>query len=190
MRIISKILYGLISLSIFTVYKIENAFGAITATLATESNATAAKCSTYPEIGTVRNSIYLYNDIKLCPENYHLTACQGKTVKNTSYSLLGSICSGNNATCEACPNGGKVAASYKQALSTSLVTICSWHGFTGEGLGIAYLGTVKLQTYNISVSDKADYLDIGILENCYIPANTTLSDGTGTYTNSKDCYYE
>lgn len=193
MKFISKLLYSLVSFTIFTAYKVENAFAAIKFTLASSSTATAAKCATYPSILEVRgDTCGTTTDFTMCQKGYYLVSCAGVMASTASAAMLASVCSNvNYVTCSACPDGGTTAdTSTRNKPKQTTVTICSYHYFTDNcGTGYTSLNDIKLRTYTVTI-DNEDKISANFLTNCYLPSGTATTDGTGTYTSTTNCDYK
>lgn len=85
MKFISKLLYSLVSFTIFAAYKVENAFATIKVTLTTYSAATKSKCSTYSSIGTIRaNACGKTTSFTICDEGEYLVSCAGVMASTAS----------------------------------------------------------------------------------------------------------
>ena len=191
MKFISKLLYSLVSFTIFTAYKVENAFATIKVTLTTYSAATQSKCSTYISIGTIRaNACGKTTSFTICDEGEYLVSCAGVMAATASAALLASVCANvTSATCAPCPNGGTIDPSVKYKPKQTTVTVCDSYTLI-DGCGIDTTQTVyRLQTYTISL-DVDDTISANVLTNCYLPSGTATTDGTGTYTSAIACDYE
>lgn len=193
MKFISKLLYSLVSFTIFTAYKVENAFAAIKFTLQASTTATAAKCATYPNIIDVRgDTCGTTTDFTMCKKGYYLVSCAGVMASTASAALLASVCSNvNYVTCAVCPDGGTTAdTSTRNKPKQTTVTICSYHYFTGNcGIGYTSLNDIRLRTYSVTIDD-TDKISANFLTNCYLPTGKSVTDGTGTYTSVIDCDYK
>lgn len=194
MKFISKLLYSLVSFTIFTAYKVENAFATIKVTLTASTKATSAQCATYPGLLTVRDECGKTTNFTICDEGEYLVSCAGVMAATASAALLASVCATvNSATCLACPDGGTVDHSVKYKVKKATITVCSddslvddcgvnWQGIDGKN-------GIYLQTYTISL-DADDTISANVLTNCHLPSGTATTDGTGTYTSAIDCDYE
>lgn len=193
MKFISKLLYSLVSFTIFTAYKVENAFAAIKFTLTSSTTATESKCATYPDIIALRGQTCgTTTDFTMCQKGYYLLSCAGVMASTASAALLASVCSNvNYVTCAVCPDGGTTAdTSTRNKPKQTTVTVCSYHYFTDNcGIGYTSLGAVKLQTYTVTIDD-TDKISANFLTNCYLPTGKSVTDGTGTYTSAIDCDYQ
>lgn len=193
MKFISKLLYSLVSFTIFAAYKVENAFATIKVTLTTYTTATASKCATYPSIIDIRgNACGTTTDFTMCQKGYYLVSCAGVMASTASAALLASVCSNvNYVTCAACPDGGTTTdTSTRNKPKQTTVTVCSYHYFTDNcGIGYTSANDIKLRTYTVTIDD-ADKISANFLTNCYLPVGTSVTDGTGTYTSTTSCDYQ
>lgn len=233
MRTISKILYSIISCSVFIGYKINTVYGAITIrlssynTLSTSTNEETCKtlCSNAgitTAAATIKDQIweYLQNTqpdsyITLCNAGSYLASCiiSDTSVDNTSanQSKLTS-CTASGARCYACPNyNGKsvatVPATQISVYTSKIWTLCSTQNLTptaqmttsykdyaGTGVGIMLNangttdqdGRCIKQTYSVNTRQ----ISSNTVSDCYVPANTSFTDNTGTYVNTTSCPYE
>lgn len=127
MKTISKILYGLISFSVFAAYKIETAWAAWRVTLASYSlasfcsntNGVAGASATAQKIKSRQKIVTLCSpgDGKLAGCKYKYTSENGDVIEdwcgadgaNTSFTSLATLaeyCDTGNAECLPCPSGG------------------------------------------------------------------------------------
>ena len=148
-------------------------------------------------------------NITLCNAGSYLGSCiiNNVSINNTSANLSSlTSCTASNAQCYACPkfNDKNVATAQPSRLTrwnSRKWILCSTHNLTkdavllydysewvGKGTGIetSRNGKCVKQLYAIVENTNLSASDI---YDCYVPANTTFSDSTGTYEADDDCEY-
>lgn len=233
MRTISKILYSIISFSVFIGYKINTAYGAATIRLSSYSLMTTStdeeNCKTLCNNAGITTAAVTFKDeiwnylqtaqpesyITLCNAGSYLASCiiGDTSVDNTSANQSKLIsCTASGARCYACPNyNGKsvatVPATQISVYSSKIWTLCSTQNLTptaqmtksykdyaGTGVGITLNangstnqdGKCVKQTYSVNTRQ----ISSTTVSDCYVPANTSFTDNTGTYINATSCPYE
>ena len=234
MKTISKILYSIISFSVFVAYKVSAAYSATTIklisyTLMTTSTSeetcktvcknnagiTTAAVTTKDEIWQYLQTAQPESYITLCNAGSYLASCiiSDTSVDNTSanQSKLTS-CTASGARCYACPNyNGKSVATVPETqisvYTSKTWTLCSTQNLTptaqlttsykdyaGTGVGITLnangttSGDGKCMRQQYSVNTRQ--ISSNTVSDCYVPANTSFTDNTGTYVNPTSCPYK
>lgn len=193
MKFISKLLYSLVSFTIFTAYKVENAFATVKVKLiGTPIDVTSTECNRYDDALTARSKYSNTDkeiDMTICSAGTYLVSCAGAMASTASAALLASLCSPSTATCSSCPTPGTVGASYKYKITETTFTMCSNHGYDEDFNIINKFSLPTVQQYSLYLADE-DKISANILTNCHLPSGTSVTDGTGTYTSTIACDYE
>ena len=224
MKTISKILYSIISFSVFVAYKVSTAYSATTIKLTSYTLMTTSTsedtCNTVcKNAGITSTAIAIKNEIwsrlqtpdvsiTLCNAGSYLGSCiiNNVSISNTSANLSSlTSCTASNAQCYACPKFNDKSATAPSSRLTrwtpKTYTLCSTQNLTkdavllydysewvGKGTGIETSRNGKCVKQQYAIVENTN-LSASDIYDCYVPANTTFSDSTGTYEADDDCEY-
>ena len=151
---------------------------------------------------------YVYGDWN-CGSSMDVSLCDGfKNANGNSYHMIvevdadtaltnctdidnGSYFVKAEMTCYLCPNSGRVktAPSITVEGPKYVKQMCSYVAL--DGTQVDSVGRARLCSYEGKIPTGTTVTATGAdsITDCYIPANTSKSDSTGTYQFNADCYY-
>lgn len=216
MKTISKILYNIISFSIFIAYKVENVYaGLVITTFSKKELSSTTECPS--NINTadrapfdIRDALNTYlTTVDLCGVNEYLNNCDDHITSQIDAAALAGYCTdAKSIKCETCPTaphgttGSKTTLlKLKEPFEETTVTICSVAQLTEGPDGTIQAGflegydSVWLQTYTIIFKkyDARSWRSLNPrITNCKLLAGTQNIHGKyGSYTViEQDCEYD